>query len=78
MGKQALVQFFCAHPLHHEFPSTTGAASDHLTINEREWAYCAKDARQTDHVWEPTGGLTIAEVERFARHHDARRVSPTA
>ena len=78
MGKQALVQFVCTHPEHHQAVSTKGAASDHLTINEREWAYCAKDAHLTGHVWEPTGGSTIAEVERFARHHDARRESPTA
>ncbi len=78
MGKQALIQFFCTHSEHHQVRSTKGAASDHLTIYDREWAYCARDAGLTDHVWEPTGGITIAEVERFARHHDARRESPTA
>lgn len=46
--------------------------SDHLTINEREWAYCAKDSRLAEHVWEPTGGMTIAAVERFAKTRDAR------
>jgi hypothetical protein len=52
-----------------------GTVSDHLTINEREWAYCAKDSRLAGHIWEPTGGVTISEVERFARTRDARRES---
>ena len=50
-----------------------GTISDHLTINEREWAYCAKDSRLPGHMWERTGGVTISEVERFARTRDARR-----
>ena len=29
--------------------------------------------QNAEHVWEPTGGVTIAEVERFARARDARR-----
>ena len=72
MGKQALVHFFCIRPEHRDAPNG-GTISDHLTINEREWAYCAKDSRLAEHVWEPTGGVTIAEVERFARARDARR-----
>ena len=57
----------------HRDASNGGTASDHLTINQREWAYCAKDSRLPGHVWEPTGGIPVSEVERFARTRDARR-----
>ncbi|HUQ42689.1 MAG TPA: hypothetical protein VM052_09320 [Candidatus Limnocylindrales bacterium] len=68
-----MVQFFCMHPEHREITATNGRASDHLTVFEREWAYCARDAKLDGHQWELTGGITVAEVERFARQHDARR-----
>ena len=57
----------------HRDSPTGGTASDHLTINDREWAYCAKDSRLPGHVWEPTGGVTISEAERFAKTRDVRR-----
>ena len=70
MGKEALVAFFCMKPEHGV--AHNGGVSDHLTISEGAWAYCARDARLEDHAWEPTGGLSLSEVERFSRSRDAR------
>jgi hypothetical protein len=70
VGKEALIAFFCMKPDHRA--AQNGTISDHLTVTEGVWAYCAKDARLADHVWEPTGGIAMNEVERFARSRDAR------
>jgi hypothetical protein len=70
VGKEALIAFFCMRPDHRAAQS--GTTSDHLTVTEGLWAYCAKDARLADHVWEPTGGISMSDVERFARSRDAR------
>ena len=75
MGKEALIAYFCMKPEHRA--GHNGTISDHLTVTDNVWAYCAKDARLTDHVWEPTGGISVGEVERFARTRDAREMRDT-
>ena len=71
MGDKPLIEFFCVRDDHR----TNGEVkvSDHLTIIERAWAYCAKDARLDEHAWEPTGGIAVQEIARFARTRDQRR-----
>ena len=70
VGKEALIAFFCMKLEHRAAQNAT--ISDHLTIADGLWAYCARDARLDDHVWEPTGGISLSDVERFARSRDAR------
>ena len=70
MGKEALIAFVCMKPEHRG--AQNGTIADHLTVTEGVWAYCASDARLVDHAWEPTGGISVSEVERFARSHEKR------
>jgi hypothetical protein len=70
VGEAALVKFFCMRPAHHD---ASGSASDHLTIHERSWAYCPRDARLGDHLWEQTGGIAAQDIERFARDLAAKK-----
>lgn len=44
-----------------------GALVDHLTIQEKEWAYCPSNVRADGHDWTPTGGVTIGELEIAVR-----------
>jgi hypothetical protein len=74
VGKEALIAWFCMKAEHRA--AHNGSVSDHLTIADGLWAYCTRDARLADHVWEPTGGISVNEVERFARSRDAREVRP--
>ena len=71
MGKEAPILFFCVKP-EHRVAAQNGSTSDHLTVTDGSWAFCARDARLVDHVWEPTGGISVSEVERFARYRDTR------
>jgi len=73
VGKEALIKFFCMKPEHRA--AQNGSMSDHLTVTDGVWAYCARDARLADHLWEPTGGISVSEVERFARARDTRDAS---
>jgi hypothetical protein len=70
VGKEALIAFFCMKAEHRA--AHNGSISDHLTVTDGLWAYCARDARLVDHEWEPTGGISVHEVERFARSRDTR------
>ena len=56
----ARIAFLCAKPAH---VGKNGAAKDHLTIHEGVWAYCPSDAHAPSHDWEPTGGVSLAELE---------------
>ena len=67
-----MVQFVCTHPEHRAVASSNGKASDHLTVHQREWAYCARDARLEEHVWRDTGGIPVSEAERL-RHREVYR-----
>ena len=42
-------------------------AVDHLTIHDRQWAYCHGDVRESEHDWQPTGGTTLTELKSLAR-----------
>lgn len=64
MGTGALVGFRCTAPVH---ASTGEAAADHLTIVDKQWAYCPSNARATGHDWQPTGGISLGELELVAR-----------
>lgn len=44
-----------------------GTLSDHLTIHESQWAYCAHDARATGHEWRATDGASVGEIEQMVR-----------
>lgn len=59
-----LIHFFCVRPEHARSSDTT---PDQLTIHERQWAFCPHDAHARDHEWQPTGGLTLSEIESSAR-----------
>ena len=56
-----LIAFECIASAH----QATLAHPDKLTIQEGAWAFCAFDARATDHLWRPTGG---ADLETLLRH----------
>ena len=58
------VGFICTAPAH---LSKNGALADHLTIREKEWAYCPSDVRTGGHDWAPTGGVTMLETEAVVR-----------
>jgi hypothetical protein len=75
VGKEALVAYICMRPEHRD---ADGAIPDHLTIHEGAWGYCAKDGRLTDHVWEATGGVTLAELQRFQKMREPRRAGAAA
>ena len=36
--------------------------SDTLTIFAGGWAYCPYDVRVSEHVWRPTGGVTLTTL----------------
>jgi hypothetical protein len=44
-----------------------GAAVDHLTVHEGEWAYCPSNARTDGHDWKATGGVTLGEIQTVVR-----------
>jgi hypothetical protein len=70
VGNAGLVEYFCMRADHNAAPH--GSASDHLTVVERAWAYCPKDAKLDGHVWEPTGGVAATDIERFARSREVQ------
>ena len=69
MGKEALVAYICMRPEHRD---ADGAIPDHLTVHEKEWAYCPSDVRESEHEWKPTGGATLGELEILVRGMRAR------
>jgi hypothetical protein len=38
--------------------------SDHITVVDGRWAFCAANVREGKHDWQSTGGITRAEVGR--------------
>ncbi|HEV8536116.1 MAG TPA: hypothetical protein VGR87_10430 [Candidatus Limnocylindria bacterium] len=54
----------CVKPAHLD---KSGALADHITIHEKDWAYCALDARARDHDWSATGGVSLGEIELLVR-----------
>ena len=43
-----LIRYRCTKPEHQH---SAKSLSDTMTIHERAWAFCAYDARETDHLW---------------------------
>ena len=60
----ARIAFVCVTPAH---LGKNGALVDHLTVHEREWAYCPSDVRTGEHDWKATGGVALAELEIVVR-----------
>jgi hypothetical protein len=38
--------------------------SDHITVVEGRWAFCAANVRDETHEWQATGGITRTDVAR--------------
>jgi hypothetical protein len=60
----AQIGFVCMSSAH---LSANGALADHLTIHEKEWAYCPSDIRSNGHDWQATGGVTLGELQIVVR-----------
>jgi hypothetical protein len=60
----ARIGFLCRASAHLD---KNGALVDQLTVHEREWAYCPKDARGDGHEWKATGGVSLGELEIVVR-----------
>ena len=60
----ARIGFICRAPAHLD---KNGAIVDHITVHEREWAYCPANARTDGHEWKATGGVTLGELEIVVR-----------
>jgi hypothetical protein len=58
---EALIYFLCVLPDHIRDPQLE---SDHITVVDGKWAFCAGDVRAEKHNWHDTGGITRAEVGR--------------
>jgi hypothetical protein len=54
-----LVQHRCVNTQHQQ---QRGMPSDTLTIFAGGWAYCPYDVRASEHVWRPTGGVTLTSL----------------
>ena len=60
-SKGTLVHFRCTNPAH---ARPAARQSDTLTLFEGLWAYCPFDIRAEDHVWSPTGGVTLERLRQ--------------
>lgn len=60
----ASVGFVCVTPAHLD---KNGALVDHLTIHEKDWAYCPSNVRTDGHDWKTTGGVSVGELEIMVR-----------
>jgi hypothetical protein len=67
----ALIHFLCVLSDHLRDPQLE---SDHITVVEGRWAFCAANVREEKHEWQATGGITRADV---ARQLAQRRVQKT-
>lgn len=56
----ARIGFICMAGAH---LGDNGKLVDHLTVHDKQWAYCPMDARTAGHDWKTTGGVTLAELE---------------
>ena len=57
----ALIHFLCVLPDHLRDPQLE---SDHITVVDGRWAFCAANVRAEKHDWVSTGGITRADVAR--------------
>src|SRR6266508_3749502 len=51
----ALIHFLCVLPDHLRDPQLE---SDHITVVDGHWAFCAANVRDAKHDWQSTGGIT--------------------
>ncbi len=58
-SKGTLVHFRCTNPAHLRQATER---SDQLTLHEGLWAYCPFNVRAGEHVWAPTGGVTMEQL----------------
>lgn len=57
----ALIDFLCVLPDHLRDPQLD---SDHITVVDGRWAFCAANVRDEQHDWQSTGGITRSDVAR--------------
>jgi hypothetical protein len=57
----ALIHFLCVLPDHLRDPQLE---SDHITVVDGRWAFCAANVREEKHEWVSTGRITRADVAR--------------
>jgi hypothetical protein len=55
-----LVKFVCVATRH-----AGGRSDSALTIHQGMWAFCPMGADHTDHDWQPSDGLPLADAMRF-------------
>ena len=67
----ALIHFLCVLPDHLRDPQLD---SDHITVVDGRWAFCAANVRMETHDWQTTGGITRAEVGRQLAQRRAKKV----
>jgi hypothetical protein len=60
----ARIGFICIAPAHLD---RNGALVDHLTIHEKDWAYCPLNVRTDGHDWKATGGASLGDLEVLVR-----------
>ena len=53
-----------------------GRSDAALTINEGAWAFCPAGSDATDHQWQPSDGLPIADLMRFSPRAQASPAAP--
>jgi hypothetical protein len=70
----ARIGFICTAPGHLD---KNGALVDHLTIHERDWAYCPSNVRTDGHDWKPIGGISMGDLEILVRGMRERAGSGT-
>jgi len=61
MGSK-LIAYSCDAPGH----QPGSMPPDKLTVHQREWAFCAYDARADGHRWQKTGGASYEDLLRRA------------
>lgn len=56
-----MIHFLCLLPEHVRDPELD---SDHITVVDGQWAFCAANVRAEKHDWKPTGGITRGEIAK--------------
>ncbi len=67
---EGLIHFLCVLPEHLRDPQLD---SDHITVVDGQWAFCAGDVRDQKHQWESTGGVSRAEIAKLLADRRAAR-----
>ncbi|HEV8656324.1 MAG TPA: hypothetical protein VGR85_12515 [Candidatus Limnocylindria bacterium] len=59
---EGLIHFLCVLPAHVRDPQLD---SDHITVFDGQWAFCAGEVHDEKHDWQKTGGVSRAEVAKL-------------